>query len=83
MVSWCLKGGAVMTKQTPLTVRLPEEMADALKTYAFATDTSVNDVIKRAVADYLHNHGRTEMVQAAFDKALAQHQVALDKLKDL
>lgn len=72
-----------MVEQTALTVRLPSEMAEALRTYAFATDSSINDTIKHAVADYLQQHGRTEMVQAAFEKTLQQHSVALDKLRDL
>lgn len=66
-----------------LTVRLPEDMAEALRNTAFVTDTSANELVKRAVADYLQRHGHTETVRAAFDQALAKHQVALDKLKDL
>lgn len=72
-----------MTGTTALTVRLPEEMAEALRTYAFLNDTSVNDTVKRAVADYLQQHGRTEMMRAAFEQVLSDHAVALDKLKDL
>lgn len=66
-----------------MTVRLPAELADALKNYAFVTNTSANDVIKQAVIDYLQAHARTEMVRIAFDKVLEQHSVAFDKLKDL
>jgi predicted transcriptional regulator len=71
------------TKVTGMTVRLPVELSDALKNYAFVTDTSANDVIKQAVIDYLKVHARTEMVRAAFDKVLEQHSVAFDKLKNL
>jgi len=66
-----------------MTVRLPAELADALKNYAFVTNTSANDVIKQALIDYLKAHARTDMVRAAFDKVLQQHSVAFDKLKDL
>jgi len=66
-----------------MTVRLPAELADALKNYAFVTDTSANDIIKQAVTEYLKANARTEMVRAAFDKVLEQHAVAFDKLKDL
>lgn len=66
-----------------MTVRLPAELADALKNYAFVTNTSANDVIKQALIDYLQAHARTEMVRTAFDKVLEQHSVAFDKLKDL
>lgn len=68
---------------TPMTLRLPGEMAEAVRTYAFAANTSTNEVIKRAVAEYLQAHAHSEMVRAAFDKVLADHAVALDKLKDL
>jgi len=70
-------------KVTGMTVRLPAELADALKNYAFVTDTSANDIIKQAVTEYLKANARTEMVRAAFDKVLEQHAVAFDKLKDL
>jgi predicted transcriptional regulator len=68
---------------TGMTVRLPVELADALKNYAFVTDTSANDVIRQAVTEYLKAHARTEMVRAAFEKVLEQHAVAFDKLENL
>jgi hypothetical protein len=64
-------------------VRLPAELADALKNYAFVTETSGNDVIKRALAEYLRVHSRTDMVREAFEKVLSRHAVAFDKLADL
>ena len=71
------------TKVTGMTVRLPAELAEALKNYAFVTDTSANDVMKQALIEYLKAHARTEMVRAAFEKVLAQHSVAFDKLETL
>lgn len=68
---------------TALTLRLPAELADAVKNYAFLMNTSGNEVIKLAVVEYLKAHAQTEMVRAAFEKALEQHQVAFDKLADL
>ncbi|BBZ07604.1 hypothetical protein MDOR_17730 [Mycolicibacterium doricum] len=70
-------------RTTGLTVRLPGEVADALKNYAFVTDTSANEVIKRALIEYLKNHGRTELMESAFARVLQQHNVALDKLADM
>jgi hypothetical protein len=70
-------------KVTGITVRLPAELADALKNYAFVTNTSANDVIKQALVDYMKAHARTDMVRVAFDRVLQQHSVAFDKLKDL
>lgn len=68
---------------TALTVRLPVELADALKNYAFITETSGNEIVKRAIGEYLRAHAQTDMVKAAFDKALQQHAIAFDKLADL
>jgi predicted transcriptional regulator len=72
-----------MTAQKTLTVRLPEELAEALRNYAFVTDTSANEVIKAALTEYLRAHAHTDIVRAAFDKALNQHAVAFDKLENL
>lgn len=77
----CHHGG--MTSTTALTIRVPGEMAEALRTHAFLTNTSSNEVVKRAVAEYLQTHGRSEAVEAAFEQVREQHAVALDKLADL
>ncbi|SDJ66179.1 Ribbon-helix-helix protein, copG family [Actinopolyspora mzabensis] len=68
---------------TGMTLRLPTEMAEALRTAAFASNTSVNEVVKRAIAEYLREHARPDTVRSAFETTLEQHAVALDKLKDL
>ncbi|MDW5610002.1 MULTISPECIES: ribbon-helix-helix protein, CopG family [Mycolicibacterium] len=70
-------------RTTGLTVRLPAELADALKNYAFVTDTSANEVIKRALIEYLKIHGRAEMMEAAFQRVVRQHGVALEKLEHM
>jgi hypothetical protein len=70
-------------KTIGVTVRLPAELADALKNYAFVTETSGNEVIKRALIEYLRVHGRTDMVREAFENVLNRHAVAFDKLADL
>jgi predicted transcriptional regulator len=73
----------MMPNTKPLTVRLPDELAEALRNYAFVADTSANDVIKVALAEYLTAHAHTDVVGAAFKKALKQHAVALEKLANL
>lgn len=72
-----------MSETTSLTVRVPAEMAEALRTYAFVTNASVNEVVKRAITDLLQTHARADMVEAAFQATLTQHAVALDKLAHL
>jgi len=68
---------------TALTVRLPIELADALKNYAFVTETSGNEVIKRALIEYLQIHGREEVMRSAFERVVEQHSEALEKLKSM
>ncbi|QLL05734.1 ribbon-helix-helix protein, CopG family [Mycobacterium vicinigordonae] len=67
-------------KTVGVTVRLPVELADALKNYAFVTESSGNEVIKRALIEYLKVHGREEVMRSAFERVVEQHRVALDKL---
>jgi hypothetical protein len=67
-------------KTVGLTLRLPAELADALKNYAFVTDCSGNEVIKRALIEYLKVHGREDLMRSAFDRVVEQHGKALDKL---
>ncbi len=70
-------------KVTGLTVRLPAELADAVKNYAFVTDTSANEVIKRALVEYLKIHGRADLMKAAFERVVQEHSIALQKLEDM
>ncbi|OBJ86496.1 DNA-binding protein [Mycobacterium asiaticum] len=78
-----MKKDTTTTKTTGITVRLPAELADALKNYAFVTNTSANDVVKQALTEHLKAHARTDMVRAAFEKVLVQHSVAFEKLEHL
>ena len=50
-----MKARGVPTKD--FTVRLPEELAEVLRNYAFVSNLSVNEIFKRAVSDYLQTHG--------------------------
>jgi hypothetical protein len=67
---------------TRLSMRLPKDLALLLKNYAFVTGTSGNDVIQRALTDYLQTH-RDEMIEAAFGNVLEEHKAALDRLKEM
>lgn len=70
-------------EQVAMTVRLPKEVHEALRTVAFASDASLNDVVLRAVADFLGDKGRREAVDAMATRVRERYRVALDKLKDL
>ena len=66
-----------------LNVRVPKDVYDALRTYAYATDNSINEVVMRALADLLASQGRQEEVDSFLEGARKQYRVALDKLADL
>lgn len=66
-----------------LTVRVPKEVHEALRTTAFATDASINDLVLRAVRDFLGNEGHRRKVEGFLRKAQGEYRVALDKLADL
>ena len=70
-------------EQVAMTVRLPTEVHEALKTVAFAGGTSLNDVVLRAIGDLLADKGRREAVDTMATRVREQYRVALHKLKDL
>jgi hypothetical protein len=55
---------------------------EALRTFAFVTSSSINEVARRALRDFLVTQGRSEEFDAVFKKARTQHRVALYKLAD-
>jgi predicted transcriptional regulator len=69
--------------QVAMTVRLPAEVHEALRAVAFANGGSLNDVVLRAIADFLTHKGRRDAVEAMATRVREQYRVALDKLKDL
>jgi hypothetical protein len=80
---------AMATQERPktgthtLTVRMPDDVFEALRTHAFASGTSANDVVVRSVIDFLSAEGRDGSVQALLAAAQERYRGALDRLKDL
>jgi len=64
-------------------VRVPIDVYDALRTYAYATDSTINDAVCRAVVDFLSTKGRHEQVTSFLQRARNQYRTTLDKLADL
>lgn len=65
------------------TVRMPRGDYETLRTFAFVTDRSINDVVIKSIRDYLSTTGKSEEFRDLVSKARGQFRVALDKLKDL
>lgn len=68
---------------TALTVRVSDEVAHAVRTYAFVTGSSETEVVERAVSEYLQAYVRTDLVQKSFERVLRDHAQALEKLASL
>lgn len=66
-----------------VTVRLSQDEYEALRTFAFVTGASINEVARRALREFLVAQGRGEEFDALLKKARTQYRVALDKLADL
>lgn len=69
--------------RTAFSVRMPEEHYEALRTYSHFTNTPMNEVIVKAVATFLQDTGRRELIESAASRAQEQYRTLLDKLKDL
>jgi NRPS condensation-like uncharacterized protein len=66
-----------------LTVRVPKDVHDALRTLSFATGKSINDIVLAAIGDYLASQGHRDAVEGFLRRAKDQYRVALDKLADM
>lgn len=73
----------VRSEPQAITVRVPKDIHDALRTTAFATDVSINELVLRAIRDFLGNEAHRRKVEGFLKKAQGQYRVALDKLADL
>jgi hypothetical protein len=66
-----------------LNVRVPTDVYDALRTYAYATETTINDAVGRALVDFLSTKGRHDEISSFLQRARNQYRTTLDKLADL
>ena len=66
-----------------VTLRMPREVHEAVKTLSSATGTSINDITLAALRDYLSTEGHRKAVDTYFKEARQVYRVALDKLADL
>jgi len=66
-----------------LTVRVPRDVHEALRTLSLATGRPMNDLVLCSIRDYLGSTGHREAVDGFLEQAREQYRVALDKLADL
>jgi hypothetical protein len=72
-----------MTERQVLTLRLPPELHEQLRTHAFLTRRPINQTLTEVVTKWMEGPGRDEMVRASTARGREIHRVALDKLQDL
>jgi hypothetical protein len=64
-------------------VRMPAQQYEALKGFAYFTRTSMNEVVSRAVTEFLTGPGRAEFDAAVVADTQERYRDILDKLRDL
>lgn len=62
-----------------ITLRLPESQHEALRTLAFIEETSINELVLRAVRGYLAAQHRIERFDAMLDRARVQYRDLLGR----
>lgn len=65
-----------------LNVRVPRDVYEALRTYAYATKSTINDAALQAILDFLSTKGRQKQVDAFLRRARDDWRTALDKLAE-
>ncbi len=66
-----------------LTVRIPKDMHDSLRTLAFATDASMNDIVVDALRAHLAQKRHRDAVANFLSEAQKQYRVAVNRLAGL
>jgi hypothetical protein len=64
-------------------VRMPAPQYEALKGFAYFTRTSMNEIVSRAVTEFLTGPARDEFNAAVVADTQERYRDVLDKLRDL
>jgi len=64
----------------PMTLRLSDDEADALRRRAEFESRSMQDVAKQAVREYVENHSRRDLLESVLDTELPRYAEALERL---
>ncbi|MEJ7742913.1 MAG: hypothetical protein WKF73_10375 [Nocardioidaceae bacterium] len=64
----------------PMTLRLSDAEADALRRRAEREARSMQDVARQAIREYVENHSRAELLDQVLDEELPRYAEALERL---
>ncbi|HEY5822360.1 MAG TPA: hypothetical protein VIT20_10320 [Propionibacteriaceae bacterium] len=63
-----------------MTLRLTDDEADALRARAEIESTSMQDVARRAIRDYIETESRSDLINRVLDSELPRYAEALRRL---
>ena len=78
-----MSGGGVTSdtvERMPMTLRLSDEEAEALRRRAEFESRSMQDVARQAVREYVENHSRADLLEQVLDTELPRFAEALERL---
>lgn len=64
----------------PMTLRLSDDEADALRRRAEHESRSMQEVAREAVREYVENHSRADLLDQVLDEELPRYAEALERL---
>ncbi|MGH3933057.1 MAG: DUF6290 family protein [Pseudonocardiaceae bacterium] len=64
----------------PMTLRLTDAEAEALRRRAELESRSMQEVVRQAVREYVENHSRAELLDQVLDEELPRYAEALERL---
>ncbi|HET6501970.1 MAG TPA: ribbon-helix-helix protein, CopG family [Amycolatopsis sp.] len=64
----------------PMTLRLSDGEAEALRRRAEYEHRSMQDVVRQAVREYVDNHSRADLLDQVLDEELPRYSEALERL---
>ena len=64
----------------PMTLRLSDDEADALRRRAELESRSMQDIARQAVREYVEHHSRAELLDQVLDQELPRYAEALERL---
>lgn len=64
----------------PMTLRLTDAEAEALRRRAEYESRSMQEVVKQAVREYVENHSHQDLLSSILDEELPRYAEALDRL---
>ncbi len=63
-----------------MTLRMPDDETEALRVRAELERTSMQDLARRAIREYIESHSRADLLDCVLDQELPRYAEALERL---